>query len=196
MDYTTIDLVKQAMLGTEGTEDDLLARLVAAASRAIDHHCANERATDYFKSETLTDEVITGQLTPQGVLHCWPHKSLVDSVSELSWRSRPGASWNTVDTDKLAINGNLVQGWLETRQPVGRIQVQISYTGGLAEDTADLPADLVEATTLLTVRYYKEAQSGLSDSIGVAELGTLMYTKAWPIRVLEMLKPYKRVTPW
>jgi hypothetical protein len=37
-----------------------------------------------------------------------------------------------------------------------------------------------------------EIKSGLADSIGVAETGMMMYTKAFPVRLVEMLKPYRR----
>lgn len=196
MDYTSVALVKEAMLGTESTEDALLARLVTAASRAIDRHCVGQDATDYFKTETLTDEEIWGQINNQGVLRCWPHKPLITGVSALSYRSRPFDTWTEVSTDKFATHGPLVEAWLSSSRITGRVFVKISYTGGMGAALGNLPADLVEAATLLAARFYKEASTGLSDSIGVAELGTLIYTKAWPVRVREMLKPFKRVTPW
>jgi hypothetical protein len=66
----------------------------------------------------------------------------------------------------------------------------------LAEDVEDLPADLIELATLLAARFYKEAETGLNDAIGVAELGTLIYTKAWPIRFVAMLEPFIRRVGW
>jgi hypothetical protein len=49
---------------------------------------------------------------------------------------------------------------------------------------------------VLAARFYKEAQGGLTDSVGVAELGMIMYTKALPVRFTEMLTKYLRVQPW
>jgi len=71
------------------------------------------------------------------------------------------------------------------------VQVKISFTGGFNP----LPDDLVNAATLLTIRFYKEVKTGLSDSIGIAELGMLQYTKAFPERLAAMLKPYRRIVP-
>jgi hypothetical protein len=74
--------------------------------------------------------------------------------------------------------------------------VQISYTGGYADTFDNLPADLVEAATVLAARYYREAEGGLTDAMGIVEIGQLVYTKALPARVADMLKPFKRKIPW
>ena len=101
-----------------------------------------------------------------------------------------------------------------------KCQVTISYTGGLGNCVSDadamvtplscatggayvaptlttgLPPDLVELVTLLAARYYREAEGSLSDVIGVAELSTLVYTKAWPIRLVEQMQPFMRKVGW
>ena len=77
--------------------------------------------------------------------------------------------------------------------PRGVVRTKMSYIGGYGATLGELPPDLVEAATVLAVRLYREVKSGLTDTIGVAELGMLAYTKAWPVRVTEMLQPWKRV---
>ena len=78
----------------------------------------------------------------------------------------------------------------------GKVFVLLDYAGGLAATTTDLPDDLQEVATMLSIRYYREAESGLQDSISVAELTQLVYTKAWPVRALDLLRPYMRRTAW
>jgi len=197
VDYTTVALVKSELRVNETTDDTLLATLITAASRAIDRHCTGvaSRSDDYFKSETITDELLTGQVNREGNLLCWPHKPVVTTVSALSYRYSPRESWIEANLDYVELDGGVVTAWmgLTLRKPQ---RVKISYTGGVAADVDGLPSDFVEAVTVMAGRFYREAEGGLNDSIGVADLGMLFYTKAIPVRVKEMLIPYKRVVGW
>ncbi len=120
-------------------------------------------------------------------LYCWPRKPKVESVSALSYRFDPRETWQSVTAAYAVVDGYAVSADVSERR--GKAQVKISYIGGFNT----LPDDLVNAAVLLAVRFYKEIKSGLTDSIGVAELGTLQYTKALPARVAEMLRSYKRM---
>lgn len=187
MDYTTLANVKAALGATTTADDALLAVLITEASRAIDRHCAQAVNSDnYFASQTLTDQVQRGLVSADGYLYCWPLKPLVIGVSALAYRLNPKTNWIDIDASLVEIYGYTVKtytgGWR------GNVPVKITYTGGFTT----LPADLVNIATLLAVRFYREIKSGLTDSIGVAELGTLQYTKALPARMVEMLKPYAR----
>lgn len=196
MDYTDLSRVKAALGAEEPTDDDILTTCIAAASRAIDRRCAGAIAGDnYFELASVTDEQIKGQVDRQGRIVCWPRKPLVVSVSALSARRWPMQTWSDIDLNTLEIDGGRVVAWVFNFER-GPVQVKLSYSGGLAADVDDLPADLVEAGTVLAVRFYREAKTGLTDSIGVAELGTLLYTKALPLRVIEMLRHFKRTVPW
>lgn len=197
MDYTDLATFKEALGSEKDTHDDELGRIITVASRSLDRRCAGGTfgSDNYFLSEDVVDEQISGQINNYGRVICYPHKPIIDEVSAFAYRHSPLESWKDQDQDYLTVWRNQVTAW--TSDPNReRVFVKISYTGGLALELADLPADLIEATTLLAVRYYKEIRSGLGDSIGVAELGTLIYTKAWPTRVLEMIQPYVRVIPW
>ena len=56
---------------------------------------------------------------------------------------------------------------------------------------------MVEAVSILAARFYREAETGLSDQMGVAELTTMVYTKAWPIRCEKLMnETYKRRVGW
>ena len=194
MDYTTTALVKTAMSSTEATDDTQIGKLVTAASRAIDRKLSGAiSSTDYLKSETVTAEVGRGIADSDGMIWYWPHKPYLTAVTSFEYRYSPQAdylsilvAWAVVDNSKIQVFASA---------PRGKPFVRVSYTGGLASSQSALPEDIVEAATILAVRYYKEAKSGLSDSIGVAELGMLMYTKSWPVRVLDMLAPYRRIAP-
>lgn len=187
MDYTTLVDVKTSLGATTTADDALLTTLITEASRAIDRHCAQAVNSDnYFASQTLTDQVQRALVSADGYLYCWPLKPLVTGVSALAYRLTPRSAWLDIDASLLEVYGYMVKaytgGWR------GNAQAKITYTGGFAT----LPADLENAATLLAVRFYREIKSGVTDSIGLVELGTLQYTKSFPARVIEMLKPYVR----
>lgn len=187
-DYASLSAVKLALGSSETTDDALLAALITQASRAIDRFCAGfVGSNNYFVRETVTDETLNGLAAADGKLFCWPRKPLVESVTALAYRFSARGAWVAMTSAYAEINGYTVSilGFPE----YGRAQVKISYVGGFDP----LPDDLVNAAVLLTVRFYKEVKSGLTDSIGIAELGTLQYTKSLPARVVEMLRPYKRM---
>lgn len=177
--------MKRALGSVENADDALLAELITQASRAIDRYCGG--VDNYFIKETLSNVILRGYVSGDGVLWCWPPKPVIESVSYLAYRFSPHESWRELDPAKadifkMSVSWNGVDGQ-------GRVQVNLSFTGGFSP----LPDDLINAATLLSVRLYKEVKSGLSDSIGVAELGMMQYTKAFPERMVAMLKPYKRV---
>jgi len=200
MDYTSVEAVKQA-LGSVAVDAATLAALgvyVTRASRMVDVYCTGVEATesaDYFKYESVVGEVLTGVVDGQGVLLCHPHKPSLTSVTMLEYRWNPMQSWQPVDDFAVMVTRNEVRAWLGTmrRDPM---MVRVSYAGGLAVDAASLPADLVEAATVMAARMYKEARTGLTDAMGVMELGSLVYSKAIPERVRLMLAPYRRVMGW
>lgn len=193
MDYTDLYRVKAALGATETTDDAQLERYITAASRAIDRHCAGIDAEDYFAGRAVADELhLNAVIDKNGVLRLWPRAPYVSAVASVSWRTSIQNSWTAVEdifTDGHQIFG--MGGLPDTRC----VQAKTTYTGGYGATVESLPEDIVEAATMLAVRFYREAKSGLQDIVGVTEIGTLMYTKAWPVRALEMLRPFTRVTP-
>ncbi|RJR09990.1 hypothetical protein C4588_04175 [Candidatus Parcubacteria bacterium] len=169
-----------------------MGRIITAVSRAIDRHCSRMAiSNDYFKLETVTDEQGKGIVSSDGNIFYWARKPKVQSVMAFAYRLAPYTSWIVSNTEYVEINGHMIKFWSSVLSR-GEIQIQMSYIGGLASTVDELPADIVEAAIVLVVRFYKEIKSGLGDTIGIAELGTLQYTKALPVRVVEMLKPYVR----
>ena len=198
MDYTTIANVKAALHIAKSTDDALLARLVTAASRSMDTMCARSvNAENYFMLEDVVDEQLVGKVDAQGHLTCWPHKALVTSVSALAYRPNPLQAWTDFDPANVVVTrSHTVEAWTMLPRPTRGYFVKISYTGGFSASPATLPEDFVELVTLLAGRYYREEETGMSDVMGVAELGTLTYTKAVPQRVKEGIKPWVRLVPW
>ena len=196
MDYTDLYRVKEALGTGESGDDTLLSTCITAASRAMDRYVTRAVNSDnYFALETKTNEEISGRIDAEGSVVCWPRKPVTSSVSSMSWRARPRDSWAAVESSDIQIHDARITAYEQTIAR-GMVRVRISYTGGFATVVNELPEDLVEVATVMTVRFYREIKSGLTDSIGVAELGTLLYTKAIPVRVAEMLKPYQRVVGW
>ena len=199
MDYTTLDRVKLEAIKTGlTTDDDLLELLITSASRAIDLKATGGvvAATDYFLMEDVADEVLWATVNGDGTIRTAPHKVVINSVSAMSYRFSPAQAWIPIQTNLLMTDNQFALAWQALSGYPGKCFVKVSYNGGLAEEVADLKADVIELATLLAARFYREAESGLTDAIGVAELGQLIYTKAWPVRFIEMLNPYMRVTPW
>jgi hypothetical protein len=199
MDYTTRALVKAAMDSTETYQDTVIDWYVTAASRAIDNLCTSQPGVaDYFKLEAITDEILTNAVVDSyGVLTCFPHKPRIASIESLSYRFSMRDSWQNANLNWAMSLGEMVK-W-EGNLPSGSEPlVKISYTGGLAASVDALPKSFVDLATMLVVRFFKEARTGYGDSIGVAELGTLKYTEAFPVRLIETLQigEWTRMSPW
>lgn len=199
MDYTTLARVKSYMQGIETAQDTLLSYFVTTASRQIDKFCTSQpNAMDYFKKEDIADEpALNNVYITNGLLTVWPHKSIINTVASINYRYSLRTGWIAADMSLAYVDRDSVQ--VEGGFPFSdRVYVQVSYNGGLSTDTAGLPEDLQDMTAVETVRLYREARSNLGDSIGVAELGTLQYTKAFPIRLLESLEKfgYVRIASW
>lgn len=153
-------------------------------------------AIDYLKAETKT-ETVFGVVDNKAVVICYPHKPSVTSVTSFAFRKTPMDDLQAVDPSRMFLSGGRIEAFPTTTTVIScRVQITLTYVGGLAAAVADLPADIQEAATITAIRYYREAESGLSDSIGLAEFSTMIYTKAWPIRVLDMLQPYIRTVGW
>lgn len=198
MDYTTPTRVKLEAQISVSTQDTLIAALVTAVSRAMDRKAtgATNGAENYFELDDVVDELLIGRLDNTGNIVCAPHKPQINSVASMSYRLRPIDSWTEVSSSAISIDGPFVTGWLELSTPPAKVWVKISYNGGYAAAVADLPADLQEVATALAIRYFKEAEAGLNDAMGIAEIGVFIYSKAWPQRVKDMFQPFIRPVGW
>lgn len=200
MIYTSLDYVKSQIQTSRNTDDGQLLMLIEAASRAFDRKCTGvPDAVDYFKLETVVSERLFGQADYLGqVILCYPHKPIITACTAFSYQENITTELFTVLASRVECDGPKIRAYpssIPTGYP-SRVRVVVSYTGGLGAVTADLPDDLQDMVALLAIRYYREAETGLSDSIGVAELSTMVYTKAWPTRVLENMQPYIRRVGW
>ncbi len=204
MNYTTLAFVKAAFGATETTDDALLQQKIAEASRTIDKTLC-KAFPNYFELAEVEGELLEGLVDHKGNVIVWPMKSNVVSVESFEFRYSPAESWQSVDPSLCTIsNVRKVEAWGQSLSR-GKCFVRISYTGGYGTEEevepptdpvsfviTGLPEDIIDAATVLSVRFYKEEKAGLTDAIGVAELGTMQYTKAIPARVIEMMTPYKR----
>ena len=208
MDYTTLARFKSELHATQAADDALIGTLITAASRAIDRKVtgAVEPATaNYFELETIVGETIRGMFGTNQQIVVYPRKPFIASVSQMQYRASPMDPWSTIDLQVVVWDGPRVEAWMESQRLVttranlaipGKVFVLLNYSGGFATDPTTLPEDIQEVATMLAIRYYREAESGLQDSIGVAELTQLVFTKAWPTRALDLLRPYMRRTSW
>lgn len=202
MNYTDLATVKNEILSggnavVSSQYDVLIERLISAASRDIDEYCAGAKmpaSLNYFEMADVVDELTYGLSDVERGMVFWPHKPTVLSVSAVATRFSPRDAWLDRDVSLIELNGGSVYLW--DSAPGERFQVKVSYNGGWGTSVADLPANLVEVATVLAARYFKEASTGLSDSIGTVELGIVSYTKTMPARVKAIMDKWQRVQPW
>ena len=203
MDYTSLTLVKQeilsgGVLSTSSQFDALITRLVSASSADIEEYCTQvrqPRCADYFKLETVSDELLRGLFyTADDNFYFWPHKPTINSVTSVEYRVNPTFQWTTANVANIEIRDSAVVVWEVPN--ANEFQVRVTYAGGLGTDVNNFPASLVEAATVLAARYFKEASTGLPDTIGLADIGVLTYSKVMPLRVKASLDRLKRVVPW
>lgn len=199
MDYTSFEQVKLEIGAHENVDDSKLATYVTAASRSVDRYCtgAQDSAGDnYFAISTLTDEVLTGWADSDSYVSTYLHKPTISGVTALSWRVTPRDSWTAVASTDIVTDGSpLVRGYAPG-YVIGRVFLKVTYSGGLAATVAALPSDFVENVAVIAARFYREGEAGVSDVIGVGDLGQLMYRKALPNRVYLFLAAYVRRIPW
>lgn len=199
MDYTTVARVKEAIRIKESADDAYLAKLVTAASRYTDKWCAkSQRAVNYFELAWVADEECRAQVDQRGMVLAWPRKNTVVSASSMQYRTSPISEWTDVPAERIVVepSGYAVEGWVYLRERPRTLFVRVTYQGGVAATVADVPPDLMEAVTLLAARMYREDESGLTDAMGIAELGTLQYTKALPERYIANVEKYLRPVPY
>jgi hypothetical protein len=123
---------------------------------------------------------------------------VISSVTNFQFQFRIIDQLYTIDPSRIDIRGPKVIAYPLSMPNVKsrKCRVVLSYNGGLGATLADLPRDMVEAVTILAIRFYREAESGLADQMGMAEFGTTSYTKAWPVRITQVIKKYKRQAGW
>ncbi len=189
------------MGGQETVQDPLLLKFAGIASRDVDHICAqtdDPECANYFELADVANEVLTnGVVDNFGHLVCYPHKSTVRSVSALSYSVELQGAPIPVMANQIIVKPRSVEVWGDFSSMRGRpILITISYNGGMAAALDDLDPLLVDAATVLAIRKYKEERSGMSDVVGVVELGTVTYTQGIPASVVRDLQYFKRVTPW
>jgi hypothetical protein len=207
VDYTTLVQVL-GIIGNENPtprptpapyDDTVIAEAITAASRAVDREVTGQvgpDSDDYFKTETKTlVETGPAMVDMRGNLRVWLRKPYVTSVTALKYRYSGADDWSTATITQVTVTGYFATYWGGLLQ-AGPVMCLASYAGGIAAAQANLPADLQRAAAILAARYYKEGKAGLGDVIGVAELGTLVYTKAIPLEVLRLLSTYTRPIPW
>lgn len=201
MDYTTLANVKAALGPNTGSANDtLLGQYVTRASRMVDRYLTGvpgPASDNFLLQETVTGEMIFGRYGGGRILTA-PRKPLISGVTSVAWRKLPSDGWTAESAADAIADGARVEIYTKTAvlERGQRVFVLLTYSGGLAAAVANLPADVVEQTTLLAIRLFREALAGVSDVIGVSEFGQVFYQKALPQRFETALAPYRRVQPW
>lgn len=204
MDYTSLAYLKKELRieSTNVADDSYLTTLIGQASRVVDLLATNgvPNVTDYFTLATVVDEPFgrSAVVDVNGNLSLWPHKAVVNSVAGINYRWSPLGNWQPFESNRILTSpdSGKVEVWTSWGTRPGRLFGQISYSGGYGPAVTDLPPMVVRLTTLLAGRFYREGEGGLNDVMGVAELGTLVYTKALPQEFKYLIGLIARPVPW
>lgn len=194
-DYCTAQDVKDYLEITGSQHDTVLADLATRASRWLDDTCQHAKG---FNQETVTDEQLRGIIDNDGNLVFAVKKAVANSITALAWGTNP-TNFTTLDKTycwaEWGLKGSHVVKWLGGGLQYYRrypIIVKVSYSGGYAS----VPEDLVHAAIIMAARAFKSRQAGFADVVGVAELGTLMFSKLAPAHVMLTIKNHKRTGHW
>ena len=167
MDYTTLIQVKAEAGINEATDDTLIGSLIIAASRWLDRELTGKSigSDNYLLFETVANEVLYGQVDKDGNIVVYAHKPLVTAVTAMMWRPDPVTGWVQVDINNLMIDGYKITAFNAAlaNYTRGKVQVTLSYTGGVSLDVASLPDDLLEDVTTMTIRLYRENKTALTN---------------------------------
>lgn len=189
--YSTLEQLK-ATLDIKAADgdpaDDLLLMAIDYGSRLLDLMVAGPNGQDFFAETSFTDAILSGILAADSSLQAWPRLYPITAVTAMAWRYNPLGEWQPLTSFEVVDKKKLV-GWGAIGE-VGRVSVRASFAGGGA-DITDLPPGVNEVANLLSARIYREYGTQLTDAMGIAELGTLVYTSALPARAVNTIKFYK-----
>jgi hypothetical protein len=172
-------------------EQGMIDSIVTAASRAIDVHCQQT-----FSLTTYTDQRMRAQITPEGLLQCWPSVPTMTTPTSASYRQLPNPNWASINTDLIeyttSSSGCLVQvlSDLGINRQWGQLQMKISYTGGWTY--AQLPSDFQYAVTALCWWFYQK-RSAPTEKSAIPEMGLIVIPGNWPTYLRDMFQPFVRV---
>ena len=105
MNYTTLAKVKAAIGAEETTDDTLLQAKITEASRTWDTTICKAEA-DYFKLETVTNELLKGLITKDGDIVTWAKKVIVNSVTKFEYRFSPRTDWIEAPISAVVISNH------------------------------------------------------------------------------------------
>lgn len=164
IDYTDLASVKAELeiTSTDTARDAYLSTLITAVSRFVDVYTGRTG----FETANGIVETASGVVDLNGNLRIRLNRPPVTAVTSIEYRSGPPLSWTLIDSGYYltAPDGTAAQAYtgLTPGQPV---QVRVTYSGGYGAATANLPADLKYATTVLVARAFKRRLAQHGDNI-------------------------------
>lgn len=191
--YCTPDTVKQYLDAGGGTgDDDLLARLCTAVSRAIDTYT---RQTWY--EQLYAPLRVDALIDRNGLLVCWPGVPIITSLTAARARIGRATTWldlsvaeSAVDIwtrpcgARLTFRSAAAAAWRDQA-----IAIELTMTAGYAA-IADLPADLAWYASLAAAAEYKKREAAGGDAMAMPGVGPLNVPRDWPPHIVRGLRPY------
>jgi len=179
-DLTTLASLKQYLGITDSSSDTVLAKLITAASVAVDYEVGYS-----IGSSTYTD-VLDGN--GADIIH--PPMRPITSVASVAV---DGMDYQLVESRGVGFCFDYRAVWLVGggRFSLGRRNVEITYTAGYT----DIPADIEQAVNeMIGLRYRERDWIGFVSKSLAGETVTFN-TSALPKSTQAVLRQYVRVTP-
>lgn len=181
---TVTAITKPHNVGCPVINVTLLSGYPAIASRYIDRY-TNMSEGYALEEVTETKDAI---FSNDGSVTIVLSKPVVTNVISCSIVIPPNMSNVQLDVGKTWIEEQFFLKSIYHVSGVRYAQAQVRYFGGYQT----LPDDIVWATTVLAARFYKERDSGYSDTIGNIEMGVIQYKRSLPADIAEVLNSLRR----
>jgi len=186
-DYATVANVK-ASLDITGTDyDTLLARIVTAASRWVDHVVAGGLENAFAATATATRAYGRAAIKGGTLYLDAPLLSLTSLTNgdDLPIQPADAVLHPLNERSKRQVRLKSTSGWSFLVDGL----IEVEGVWGLYASGATPPA-ISEAATALAAWLFKRYQAGMSDATANYDLGSLVYSEAMPKQVAAMLLPF------
>lgn len=190
---TTRDRVKNRLLITTAGHDDVIDRLISAATDIIESYCDRR-----FVETTYTDEVYSGQVGA----YVYLNQSPVTTLTSLSYRGGTVSSpnWTAYIADNYELEGTSGLVRVYGGVPSGTNNIRATYTAGYKINFADpsdsaahtLPHDLSDMCERLASRLFKRRDHEAEQS-QTNEGNTIQWADVLKDEDKMILNKYKRL---
>lgn len=190
--WTSLSDTKEFLGISASTHDTLLENLIDSATDFLEKRLGGRRivipGSDYQEIyDGNTDQFSRNYLT----LDHWPVTIFTSVEYDSGTPSSP--SWNAYDADTYERYDNQGQLYFYGGLLRGRRKIRVTYSAGLAANTAAVPTDLRLACQKLVGKEFqkRKAQGETRETVGTAEIVWDNHLEPY---IEDAIKPYRRIS--